>query len=380
MKNRLCVLLLSLLLTPVMLNAAEDEVDYLDLAALMLRDGNLDRAVVALDQVDLSTDDVDLLRYYTLRGLAHIRRNEPAPAVDALRQAIAIGEVQSTLYVYLAQALFQLERYREVLDALDRGGEELVGIASIFHMRAQCHWLLDEPAMALAVLDQASERFPGEPGFLRRKVFFLIELGLFREAVQLGRQYLQQSEGRKDDYVAFGAALGAVGETDEALVLLEQARLKFPGDPEIGKVLARSYFNQGRINAAADLVLEASMADPTLVSEAAELYRRAGRTSRALMLNGQIADQPTKLKQRLAILLELQRFEQAATMDEELRRVGLLEDEDIRYALAYALFKAGDFQAAETHLQKLARPDLFRRAAELRRAMQDCAEEPWLCM
>ena len=91
-------------------------------------------------------------------------------------------------------------------------------------------------------------------------------------------------------------------------------------------------------------------------------------------------DQSAKLKQRLAILLELRRFEQAAAMDEDLLRVGLLEDEDIRYALAYAVFKTGDFAAAEKQLQKLSRPDLFRKAAELRRAMQDCSEEPWLCL
>ena len=122
------------------------------------------------------------------------------------------------------------------------------------------------------------------------------------------------------------------------------------------------------------------MTDPQLISEAAELYRRAGRTSRALMLNGQIRDQSVKLKQRLAILLELQRFEQAASMDEDLVRIGLLEDEDIRYALAYAVFKTGDFDGAEFHLQKLSRPDLFRKAAELRRAMADCSEEPWQCL
>lgn len=371
---------LTLLVTASPMSAAEDEVNYLDLAALMLRDGNLDRALVALDQVALDDEKLDLLRYHTLRGLAHLRRDEPTLAVDALQLAVATGTAQSTVYVYLAQALFQLERYREVLDALNAGGPDLTAIASIYHMRAQCHWLLQEPAMALGVLDQASERFPAEDGFLRRKVFFLIELGLYREAVQLGRAYLERTEGQKDDFVAFGAALSAVGETDEAILLLEQARLKFPGDTDVNKVLARAYFNKGQVNTSADLVFEASMTDPQLISEAAELYRRAGRTSRALMLNGQIRDQSVKLKQRLAILLELQRFEQAASMDEDLVRIGLLEDEDIRYALAYAVFKTGDFDGAEFHLQKLSRPDLFRKAAELRRAMADCSEEPWQCL
>ena len=67
-------------------------------------------------------------------------------------------------------------------------------------------------------------------------------------------------------------------------------------------------------------------------------------------------------------------------MEIPLRRVGLMEDEDLRYALAYALFKTGDFDGAERHLAALTRPDLFRKAAELRSAIQDCAEDSWKCL
>ena len=59
---------------------------------------------------------------------------------------------------------------------------------------------------------------------------------------------------------------------------------------------------------------------------------------------------------------------------------GLIEDEDLRYAIAYALFKTGEFGAAERHLAVLTRADLFRKAAELRRAMQDCRKDRWKCL
>ena len=60
--------------------------------------------------------------------------------------------------------------------------------------------------------------------------------------------------------------------------------------------------------------------------------------------------------------------------------IGLIEDEDLRYAIAYALFKTGEFGAAERHLAVLTRADLFRKAAELRRAMQDCRKDRWKCL
>jgi hypothetical protein len=116
------------------------------------------------------------------------------------------------------------------------------------------------------------------------------------------------------------------------------------------------------------------------MGEAAELYRRSGQTFRALNLNGQLTDQEEKLRQRLALFLELENYEQAASMETPLRRVGLLDEEDLRYAIAYALFKTGDFGAAEEHLGRLERADLFRKAAELRRAIQDCREDSWRCL
>jgi tetratricopeptide (TPR) repeat protein len=385
--QRLTVILLCLLLaTGLPAYAAEspaesaDEVDFLALAALMLRDGNLDRAILALDQVDLAAEEVDRVRYYTLRGMAHMRRKELAPARDALLQAIDAGEAEGVVFVYLAQVNYELQDYRATIDALDRAGVALERVPSAYHMKAQSYWLLEEPVMALAVLEQGAVAFPDDPNFIRRKVFYLVDLGLYKEAVIQGRHYLQQSAGKLEDYVALGNALRASGELDEAASFLEEAQLIFPDSPDVKKVLAHVYIEREQLSAAADLLYQAALLDPQLLAEAAELYRRAGQTHRALTINSGLTDQPEKFRQRLALYLELQNFEQAAAMEIPLRRVGLLEDEDLRYAIAYSLFKTGDFAAAEEHLAALNRPDLFRKAAELRRAIQDCAEDSWKCL
>lgn len=358
----------------------EDQVDYLALAALMLRDGNIDRAIVALDQVDLGDESLDRERYFTLRGMAHMRRDEFEPARDALLQAADAGEAEAIVFVYLAQVNYRLEDYRAAIGALDRAGAALERVPSAYHMRAQAHWLLDEPVMALAVLDQADQVFPDDASFMRRKVFYLVDLGLYKEAVIEGRDYLQRSDGSVTDYVALGNALRASGELDEAVAFLEEAQLRFPESSEVKKVLAHVYIQREQLSTAADLLYQAALLEPALLAEAAELYRRAGQTHRALLLNSQLTDQPEKFRQRLALYLELQNFEQAAAMEAPLKRVGLLEDEDLRYAIAYALFKTAEFEAAEQHLAALNRPDLFRKAAELRSAIAECREDSWKCL
>ncbi len=386
--------MLFILISSAPLWAADDdtEVNYLDLAALMLRDGNLDRALGALDQVDiqaeqlanaeLDKDDEDRFdsgRYWALRGTVHQRRNEPELARDAFNQAIDAGRTDASIYLSIAQISFSLQDYEAALTAIERAGSEVERIASVYHLKAQANWLLEQHPQALAVLDQASQIFPEDNSFQRRKVFFLIELGLYQEAAVLGEQYLQSTTGSADDYIAIGNALRQSGQVHEALGFLEAAQIKYPQNVTIKKVLAHTYIDQGSLHIAADIINEAAIIDPALLPEAAELYRRAGQIYRALSLNSEIADQQAKLKQRLAIFIELNRYEQAGAMENDLRRLGLLDNEDVRYALAFALFKSGQFDKAEQHLALLTRTDLFRKAIEVRRAMEECADNVWKC-
>ena len=129
------MLALSLLVTaPAVANEDDTEVDYLALASLMLRDGNLDRAISALDQVDTAAEDLNLVRYHTLRGMTHMRRQELEPAREALGNAVKSGEAEAVVYVYLAQVNYQLEDYAGAIEALDSAGEAVARIPSIYHL------------------------------------------------------------------------------------------------------------------------------------------------------------------------------------------------------------------------------------------------------
>jgi tetratricopeptide (TPR) repeat protein len=131
--------------------------------------------------------------------------------------------------------------------------------------------------------------------------------------------------------------------------------------------------------AAAELLARAAHRKPKYRVEAAELYRRAGRLVSALYLNEQAEDQKAKVRQRLGLMIELGRFEEAAAMTPRLSRLGLLDDQSIVYALAYAFYKTGDFEETERWLKRLTKPELFRRAIQLRKAIQACKEMGWSC-
>lgn len=361
-------------------DSAEVEVNYLELAALLVSDGNYERADSALAQVDLNQEGLDLARYYTVLGLLRLNQSRHEEARDAIQSAIQNGQADPSIQLYLAQAHFALKAWPETLAALAAAGDASLRLPGSFLIRAQCHWNLGEHQRALDVLGEGSARFPEQPQFLNRQVFYLVELGLYQDAADLGRRYLSVTEGTENDYVAIGNALRRAKQFDDALRFLEAARLRFPESVNVAKVLAHTYLDSRKFITAAEILAGVALREPKVLPEAAELFRRGGHLTRALSLNAQIADQPAKLKQRLAILLELKRYDQVASMEDALARAALLADEDVRYALAFAYFQSGRYDDTERHLKALTRTDLFRKATELRTQIVECRAEPSQCV
>ncbi len=371
---------LMMLSSPMLVLAEEaDEVNYLELASLMLKDNNVARAETALSQVDLEQEGLDIQRFHVINGLLQVRKGENQAAIDAFLAAKKLGTVDSVINVYLAQSAFALEQYQLTIDSLDSAGEAIVRIPSVYHMRAQSHWLLKEHEMALAVMDQASLIFTEDASFPRRKIFYLIELGLNSTAAELGIEYLEKYQADATDYVGIGNALRSSGNLILALRFLERAKLRFPNNPDVAKTLAATYIANQSYHAAAQIVHQLALVDNSLVSEAAELYRRAGQKHMALMLNGLVENQADKLKQRLGLLIELENYEQAAEMQQDIKRVRIDTDENIQYAMAYALFKVGEYDQAESYLSRITDSQLFQKAVEIRKIMADCGEQTWRC-
>jgi tetratricopeptide (TPR) repeat protein len=358
---------------------APDQVDHVALAARLIKDGHYERAAKALAEVDTRSPEVDLARYHALLGLVHLHQKLYVQARDDFTRAIKAGQGDALLHFYVAQAHYGLKDHKATLAALDRAKGTTEGIEGAYLMRARCHWELSQPGHALAALESGHRRFPGDPEFQRLRVFYLVDLGLFQDAARAGDAYLARSETTADDYIAIGEALRKAKALKRAQVVLEGARLRFPDNEKILVQLAHAYLDDEHELTAAMLFERAAYQDSRFALEAAELYLRAGRLERALAINARVFDQKAKMKQRLSILLRLERYELVAGMEQQLSRVGLLSDESVRYALAYALFKNGDLGGAERHLKHVARADLFESTLQLRRAMETCRQAGWEC-
>lgn len=358
----------------------QDSVDYVSLAALLIRDGHYDRAKNALDNVAIDSGEIDKARYYTLRALIDLNLENHAAAKLDIAKAQAYGKDDLILYVYLAQAHYNLGEYARTLAALDEAGELAKTRPALYIMRAQAHWKMGDKRAAWKTLTAGEQQFPEKTRFLRRKFFILVDLTFYTAAAELGRNYLQRAEATLEDYLALGSALRQSGRPKNALHFLEAAVMRFPESEKARLELAHAYLDLNQKVVAANLFETAADQNAELVKDAAEVHRRAKLYFQALFLNAQINNQTEKFKQRMAILLELKHFEEIAAMEDTLHRVGLLSDDEIRYALAYAYFKTGNFEDAERHLAKLTSGEAFRKATAVRKAMEDCRNARWKCL
>jgi predicted Zn-dependent protease len=238
---------------------------------------------------------------------------------------------------------------------------------------------MQKKSAAIATLEHGAHAFPEKPEFERMRIFYLIDLHLYAAAADVSRHYLQRKSVTEEDYVAIGEALRTARDYKGAELILEGARLRYPESEKIVVQLAHAYLDAGQKIASAMLFEEASLTEPKYAFESAELYKESGQTYRATWLNARVADQVAKTKQRLSLLVDAEDFEAVLALEPKLSRLGLLSDQSVRYAVAYAAFKTGQFAEAEQHLRKVTNPELLDSALQLRKAIETCREAGWEC-
>ena len=367
---RRALLLLALLLPLARAGEPPDDVDELALAALLVQDGHWDRAAELLNTVDPSEEGLDLARYHTLRGLVAMQAGDAPAAQASLEKAIAAGNTDPYLRLVLAQALLAQQQNTAALAALEQGGEPVNALPEAWLLRARAQ----EPFAAWDSLEQGQARFPDHAGIAQQRLLLLVQLGLFQEARAQGQALLLTQGEDPRAWMLMAEALRRGGDVQGAIALLEEARMRFPSDPELPLSLAQAWLATDRPLSAALILQAAAESQPQLMVEAAECFRRAGQLDRALRLNERVPEGPAKARQRLGLLLEQEEFERAAALAPRLSRLGLLDEDEVAYGLAYAHFRAGQLDAAEATLRKIQDPAVFRRATALRQAMAACAQ------
>lgn len=362
--------------------APDEDVDRVVIAAVLVGDGHCDRALRVLDEIDLDAmdEDFDRPRYWRLRGVCHFQLGAQGEAITDYSNAIAAGEQSPEVFLRLAQAQAAVSEHDEALATLDRAPEGAWDNPGAFMLKARSLNAVERHDEAWNALQAGRTRFPSEVGFDREALYLLIQLGLYQQARDVGAAYLERVDDDPIAWLAVGEALRQSGNLEEAANTLEAARVRFPAQTDAYTLLARTYVDLGLPGACGGVLQQAAELDPVLAAPAADCFRDAGRLDRAFYMNALVPDPILKAKQRLDLCVRAEDWGQAIALLPRLETLGLLDEDAVAYAAAYALFQAGRYDDAEAMLKRIQDARLFQDAGALRKAMADCRSNPGSCL
>ncbi|MBN1653167.1 MAG: tetratricopeptide repeat protein [Deltaproteobacteria bacterium] len=323
-----------------------------------------------LDQAEkLLRLEGDGARFESYRGILWMKRDQPEKAIEHFKRVLRQQPNQTAVWLYLGQAYFQMQRYRESLRSLDKGKAIGSKIASYFKLKARAQERVGYIEKAYKTLSEAEKRFPLDREIIREQALLLVNAGLYAMALKKGREYLSNRSDDRDGYVILSEALRRAGRPREAAEILEDASVRFRQDAEIVGRLALAYAESGQTFAAAKLFSRSTAMSGDYQFAAAETYRLAGRFREAIRMNAFVTDTKKQLSQRLAIYLGSEAFDRATALTQRMQDAGIMNDTN-RYRLAYAHLRVGDLDRAEALAIQVSDPTLIQSAQDVRKQVE----------
>lgn len=319
---------------------------------------------------------------------------------------------------YFVKSLFQNEKYRESIEYFESSsllGAHLYRDFSLFYavtesykslgMYRQCASVLlssDYVGVALRsenVTGEASKTgesdhygiLPVEANasqlsseevmmFIEHSVRLLSALELKSLSFDVASHALRMKGIESED---FGGVLSAVSESlgeKKLTEYFELANILRPDHLDFKYSLARMYLKEGRLRSAEGILTQLYRSSGKYTFELAQIHLQLGNITQAKFYNMQVSNSKDKISQRLAIFLEEENYERIAAFETEASRYGLLEKDEYRYLMGYALMKTGDFKGAENRLSEVTSASLISRVVEIRKNLKECKVNSWQCI
>jgi tetratricopeptide (TPR) repeat protein len=428
MLKKLLQFSLVIFLSHAMLHAKrskEQTINHIEIATIMYYDGKYAKALDELQKAKDSHAEIEWDKYHSMRGMIFEKEEKFEDAIAAFKEAIQATRVKvyvqpkedrpkreylfkvfsdekkveapvakkpvfdpeklrkdqiEELYLYLAQTYYKAKEYLEATRALDAAGDKGRANASLFVLRAECYWRAEQKGAAIDALSRGSKLFPEDTTLLKQKFYYFADLKLYQASIAAAKAYMERMPANAQEYISLAQMLYGGGEEEQAISVLEEAKLKFPSSAKLHILLGHYYNKEDMPHITADLFEEASYYDVKYLKEAAEMSRRNGALTHALYLNSKMLDNEEKTKQKVAIYLSRNEFEKVIGLKDALDRYGLLKNDNMRYALAYAYYMAKEYDEAEEHLKKIEDDELFSKATVIRKNIEQCKNNSMECI
>jgi hypothetical protein len=161
----------------------------------------------------------------------------------------------------------------------------------------------------------------------------------------------------------------------EALRMGEVARLRFGADMELNAIQGQAYFKAELPLSSARAFEQSARSEPSFYLQASEIYRALGMLTRVSYLNLFLPEEKERVRQRVALATERAQYSWIASLQP--LAATLARDDEVSYALAYSLFRSGDFPRALKQLGGAPVSEaMIGKKLELENLIRGCANGP----
>ncbi len=360
------------------LDARYDDYDSFDLVQVLIDDNKLELAQKELD--GMSREEKRNPQYHYLSGVVKYKKKSYSGAEkDLLGAAFDASTPQGkNRDLYLARAQFQNGRFDKCATHYKNGiSSALITDDDVIHY-SSCEQKNKSPERAWAVLSQGLKSRISL-SILQAVNDFLLAEKLANVATQISLEWLALHSKQSADFITIAEIFNKASHPRGRLSVLEMGRVKHPLDLDLNLHLNQVYYEKGMTLAVEEGFARASLVDGKYAYHAAETNRQAGRYERSQFFNASIPDEKERLKQKLAIYVDKGQFALIASMEPALQRTSLINDDEVRYALAYSLVRTGQYQRPLGYLAKITNKDLLEKTVILRNALAECVEKNTTC-
>ena len=336
-----------------------DEVEGLDLVEALIRDGKLDIARRELKTIQPSD------RFWLVSGHLEMAEEKWTAAVKQYEKAIN----QPSRQLFLARATKALSDFNRCSLLFNDSAELWLSKESDIIAKTECDYKSQRLESAWQNLKKGRAKKDSFP-LLREQVALKLEFNLVRDALTTA---LKGSSSRSiNELLSLAELFNDKKYSMEALTLVEVARQRAPLDLDANLSAAQIFFQKGDLHSTVEAFERAAKKDPKFNYHAAEMHRQLGHHERAIFYSQFIPEDKKRLKTRMAIYVEKGRYPLIASMESVISRSELKDDDEMKYAMAYALLRQGDLSKSLKHLSRIVKPELQEKAALLKKAALDC--------
>jgi tetratricopeptide (TPR) repeat protein len=331
-----------------------DEFEGLALVDSLIRDGKLNQAEAELRSISERTDAY----YHSLGHLEMAKKNWQAARASYQR---ASPSPQRELW--LARSHDRLNDFVSCTRAYENSAKLWLDSDNDAIRKAACEFQTRKLREAWMTLKLAYDRRGSFPVH-RERVALALECGLSQAALDLT---LQNQNVTSTQLLNIAELFHARKFDREALTLLEWARTRAPFDADVNLSIAQIYFGRGLKRATVEAFERVAITQPRYHYHLAEFHRQAGRRIQAQYHNILTPAKTEKLKTQLAQWIDRRQYPLIAAVEPLILRSDLVSDDEVRYALAYALSRQAESERSLAYLTKIQRPELLEKSLHLKK-------------